>query len=151
MNPTIQKFFEFLRDKEGKGVPIPAEQFKTAMLDPSTDFSTLANRGVVGNVNLANNKEITKLPEGMFFSGNVLLNETSLTEIPKGSKFNKQLDLNGTKVETLPPDIYVRGSLFLFRTPLRENLVTQGLKTDSQRIIYLKKQYPGLQGYLIYI
>ena len=131
---TIEKIFNFLKEKEGQAFPDKWKLIKElethpdgtqyrydGMLDLSnTNISKLPNDLYVrGSLRLTACKQITKLPDKLYVTGYLdLSNCKQLTELPNNLYVRHTFWLDDSNIAEIPDNLYVGGSLYMANTPL---------------------------------
>lgn len=83
------------------------------------EFLSLKNPKVKGDLDLADNQEVTSLPEGLEVGGNLWLSYTPITSLPEGLKVVGLLTLcNSNNITSLPQKLTVGGDLKLLGTKI---------------------------------
>ena len=138
---TIEKIFNFLKEKEGK--QIPSKWFdlmkKLKLIKELENYTDGVQYKHKGNLTLSYTR-ITKLPNDLYVDGSLFLWDCAkLTKLPDNLYVGKNLDLwgceqltklpdnlyvgqslimIGTSIEEIPDNLYVNGDIYIYDTPL---------------------------------
>ena len=145
---TIEKIFNFLKEKEDKQLPKKwvklIEKLKLIkelenhpdgiqykhngdLLLVNTNITKLPNDlHVTGNFGLENCKQLKVLPSKLYVGGNLLIAETNIAKLSNNLYVGGNLQLAKLGITKLPNDLHVRGSFKLYGceelTELPDNL-----------------------------
>ena len=110
---TIEKIFNFLKEKEGKKIPKKWDLIKKLETHPDgTEFKHYDNLDL-------SNSAIGKLPDDLYVSGNFSLSKCKqLTKLPNKLYVGFNLVLTQSNITELTNLLYVGGNLSIKDTPL---------------------------------
>ena len=168
---TIENILNFLKEKEGKELPISWKVFLAkeniieyiiAKFENHPDDiqykydgnSNLGNRNIKkmpkdfytdGDLNLSDSKQLTELPEKLYVGGFLnLTNCNQITKLPDNLYVNDWLDLENCKqITEFPKRLYVGGNLYIRNTPLANNY------TDDEIIEMIDSKGGTLIGQIV--
>ena len=110
---TIRKIFDFLEKEENRKKPFT---YKLTFNEPLTE----KDLNIEGNLDLSNFK-ITSLPEGLKVGRVLDLTDSDIETLPEGLEVGHSLWLAGCwGLTSLPKDLKVGGSLYIYRTKFTE-------------------------------
>ena len=110
---TIEKILNFLKEKEGRGIPQNWNLIER--LENHPDDIQYRYDGILS----LSHSNITKLPNDLYVDGSLYLIETGITELPDNLYVGDRLILRGcTQLSKLPDNLYVGGDLHVYGTPL---------------------------------
>ena len=149
---TIEKIFKFLEKKEGKEIPetvldfIAKEKF-IQELENHPDGTQYRHKG---NVYLADEKTLTKLPNDLHVDGDLVLKGCTkliklpdklyvrgkltlrrcrqLTKLPDNLHIDSYLDLDNSGIINIPNNLYVEGDLYIYDTPLAKKYTHEEIR-----------------------
>ncbi len=148
---TIEKIFNFLKEKEGKRLPINwkiflAKENIIRKLENHPDgtqyihhgYSDLRNTNIKklpkdfytdDNLILSGCKQLTQLPDKLHVGGFLHLSDCNqLTELPDNVYVKDSLVLDGTNITELPNNLYVGWNLYIKDTPLAKKYTDEEIK-----------------------
>jgi hypothetical protein len=110
---TMKKIFDFLEKEENRKKPFA---YKVKNNEPLTE----KDLNIEGNLDLSNFK-ITSLPEGLKVGRVLDLTDSDIKTLPEGLEVGHSLWLAGCwGLTSLPKDLKVGGSLYIYRTKFTE-------------------------------
>ena len=134
---TMDKIFNFLKEKEGK--ELPKNWNIIERLENHPDDIQYRYDGILS----LSHSNITKLPNDLYVDGHLWLDNTNITKLPDKLYVDCSLSLENCKqltklpnnlyvggyldltncehITELPDDLYVGRNLFIYNTPLAEN------------------------------
>ena len=149
---TIEKILNFLNEKEGKEIPqtvldfIAKEKF-IQELENHPDGTQYRHKG---NVYLADEKTLTKLPNDLHVDGDLVLKGCmkliklpdklyvggkltlrrcrQLTKLPDNLHIDSYLDLDNSGIINIPNNLYVEGHLYIYDTPLAKKYTEKEIR-----------------------
>ena len=108
---TIEKIFNFLKEKEGK--ELPKNWNIIERLENHPDDIQYRYDGILS----LSHSNITKLPNDLYVDGSLFLVETNITKLPDKLYVDRSLSLKGCgELTQLPDNLYVGGFLDLANT-----------------------------------
>jgi hypothetical protein len=127
---TIEKIFNFLKEKEGK--EIPKKWFDSIKLLKLVQELENHPDGVQykhhSNLNLIRSN-ITKLPNDLYVGGDFYLSKCKqLIKLPDDLYVVNNLTLSYTNISEIPNNLYVGTHLFIYDTPLAENYTVDEIR-----------------------
>jgi len=153
---TIEKIFNFLKEKEDKQLPTSWKVFLAkeniieyiiAKFGNHPDgtqyihngYSNLGNRNIKkmpkdfytdGDLDLSDSKQLTELPDKLYIGGFLDLGQCNqITKLPDNLYVNDWLDLdNCEQITELPKNLYVGGNLYIRNTPLVKKYTNEEIR-----------------------
>ena len=141
---TIEKIFNFLYEKEGKGFPQNWNLIKSLETHPDgtqykydgdldlsgTNITKLPdNLYVYESLILKNCKQLTKLPDKLYVGDELSLWDCKqITELPDKLYVGGDLDLRNTDILEIPDNLYVGDDLYVYNTPIAKKYSNEEIR-----------------------
>ena len=141
---TIEKIFNFLKEKEGK--ELPKNWNIIERLENHPDDIQYRYDGILS----LSHSNITKLPNDLYVDGHLWLDNTNITKLPDKLYVDRSLSLENCKqltklpnnlyvggyldltncehITELPNGLYVRRNLFIYNTPLANKYTDEEIR-----------------------
>ncbi len=119
---TIEKIFNFLEEKEGKGLPRELVKLITnpKLIKELENHPDGTQYRYKGDLDLSTTN-ITKLPNDLYVTGSLNLYECEqLTKLPDNLYVGDYLNISYTNITEFPDNLYVGFDLYIDGTPLAE-------------------------------